>query len=699
MATAIMNITETALANNVSVYRYDQLNRIKNVETNLGTNFNAMTNTGAYHAEYTFDGNGNLQTLKRNDDDGVLMDNFTYHYQSALTNNKLDRVTDGVTTTGALDYGDIQHGQGTNNYTYDAKGQLIADAQENISEIKWYQSGKVKSIKKSSATGSEVRFFYDPMGNRILKIEQPRLAGVSSNQEKWITTYYALDASGNTMATYTGSYAPLVGGDPNEFTETFTLNDHTIFGARRLGVVQHNEVLNTRNIEVVSYTGKAFNVVTELSNTPATIDELTFNVRELGKKSYELANHLGNVLAVITDQKIAVDDHQYVSGAGNYNLYTDIETDIDYYHEVAHGTGTHTINSVSGDGIVDYYLPNVIMFSDYYPYGMQLINRYGEDNTRKKYRYGFQGQEVDDEVKGEGKSVNYKYRMHDPRLGRFFAVDPLAPEYPHYTPYQFSGNRLIDHIELEGLEEFPSQSYNDMPSSINHFGETGEEVNAYMEKNYRDFIMTSYEVAKNAAIRSKKLESNPFNVYIRPVLKEIAPYIPVIGDMVDVLEAKQAYIKGDYSSAMLSMLFLIPGADFGKPAKPFFKKLVITSYSSLKPTKYLDDFSSFMTKNNPIKKSLVQSEHVSGSYLLKFEGGMFYAGKGLPPRMNASIKRIETEYNTKLISHEFFPAKSTTEAFINEHKLMMSFGGPKSYNKLSPTYNLIFSPGKKKIEF
>jgi RHS repeat-associated protein len=47
------------------------------------------------------------------------------------------------------------------------------------------------------------------------------------------------------------------------------------------------------------------------------------------------------------------------------------------------------------------------------------------------YRYGFKGQEKDDEVKGEGNSINYKYRMHDPRIGRFFAIDPLAPYYPH----------------------------------------------------------------------------------------------------------------------------------------------------------------------------------------------------------------------------------------------------------------------------
>ncbi len=68
------------------------------------------------------------------------------------------------------------------------------------------------------------------------------------------------------------------------------------------------------------------------------------------------------------------------------------------------------------------------------------------------YRYGFQGQESDDEVKGTGNSLNYKYRMHDPRVGRFFAVDPLSPKYPHNSPYAFSENVIINAVELEGLE-------------------------------------------------------------------------------------------------------------------------------------------------------------------------------------------------------------------------------------------------------
>jgi hypothetical protein len=42
--------------------------------------------------------------------------------------------------------------------------------------------------------------------------------------------------------------------------------------------------------------------------------------------------------------------------------------------------------------------------------------------------------------------------MHDPRLGRFFSVDPITSKYPELTSYQFSSNRLIDGVEWEGLE-------------------------------------------------------------------------------------------------------------------------------------------------------------------------------------------------------------------------------------------------------
>ena len=80
------------------------------------------------------------------------------------------------------------------------------------------------------------------------------------------------------------------------------------------------------------------------------------------------------------------------------------------------------------------------------------------------YRYGFQGQEMDNEIKGNGNSINFKFRMYDPRIGRFFATDPLESKYPYLTPYQFSSNQPIHAIEYEGLEsafELGHQGRND----------------------------------------------------------------------------------------------------------------------------------------------------------------------------------------------------------------------------------------------
>jgi|GEM_PF-3681765 len=50
-------------------------------------------------------------------------------------------------------------------------------------------------------------------------------------------------------------------------------------------------------------------------------------------------------------------------------------------------------------------------------------------------------------------AYDFGARMYDARIGRFTSVDPLATQYPFYTPYQFAGNKPIQFIDLEGLEE------------------------------------------------------------------------------------------------------------------------------------------------------------------------------------------------------------------------------------------------------
>ena len=69
------------------------------------------------------------------------------------------------------------------------------------------------------------------------------------------------------------------------------------------------------------------------------------------------------------------------------------------------------------------------------------------------YRYGFNGKEKDDEIKGEGTQYDYGFRIYDPRIGKFLSRDPLAKNFPWYTPYQFAGNKPIHCVDLDGNEE------------------------------------------------------------------------------------------------------------------------------------------------------------------------------------------------------------------------------------------------------
>lgn len=62
----------------------------------------------------------------------------------------------------------------------------------------------------------------------------------------------------------------------------------------------------------------------------------------------------------------------------------------------------------------------------------------------------FQGQRFDDELGLNW--VQFKWRNHDPQIGRFVEIDPLSEKYVYNSTYAFSENKVIAHVELEGLE-------------------------------------------------------------------------------------------------------------------------------------------------------------------------------------------------------------------------------------------------------
>jgi RHS repeat-associated protein len=52
------------------------------------------------------------------------------------------------------------------------------------------------------------------------------------------------------------------------------------------------------------------------------------------------------------------------------------------------------------------------------------------------YRYGFNGKEKDDELKGIGNSYDFGARIYDPRIGRWFAPDPKFALQPNWSAYK-----------------------------------------------------------------------------------------------------------------------------------------------------------------------------------------------------------------------------------------------------------------------
>ncbi len=152
-------------------------------------------------------------------------------------------------------------------------------------------------------------------------------------------------------------------------------------------------------------------VATQTVTLAAGYGSAVISVFTRNEKIYELSNHLQNVLVTISDKKIGVD--------------------------------------ANSDGIIDYYTTDVKSVQDFYPFGFKMPGRQWSNGS---YRFGFNGREEDDEVKGDGNSLDYKNRIYDPRVGRFLSVDPIADEYPSLTPYQFASNQPIESIDLDGLE-------------------------------------------------------------------------------------------------------------------------------------------------------------------------------------------------------------------------------------------------------
>ncbi len=72
--------------------------------------------------------------------------------------------------------------------------------------------------------------------------------------------------------------------------------------------------------------------------------------------------------------------------------------------------------------------------------------------SSEKYRWGFNGKETDNEVKGAANSLDFGARIYDSRLGRWLSCDPLQNKYPYLSTYHAFGNSPILITDIDGKE-------------------------------------------------------------------------------------------------------------------------------------------------------------------------------------------------------------------------------------------------------
>lgn len=407
MTTALTSPDETILPVLGNGYRYDQLNRIvkhrtfekSDMHASGQYSFAGVPEGTKWATDYTYDANGNLLSLKRYDQAGTAyMDNLTYTYSTQPGpgttpgseynySGKLNRLSYLADAVAAGAYPDDIDNQAANNYAYDEIGNLTRDTKEEIAAIEWTVHGKVKKITRTSGSKKpDLEFWYDANALRFMKVEKTKnqSSGALNGQQLWKYTYYQRGPQGNVLGIYEIKKAA------NACPYEMELAEQMLYGMNRLGIYRRKVKVGQSAKTLGALYGTVSLVFCELiikepsgpivadpggfdPTQPASVDskvgankevlfaqqihsigrvlkpagrffgrpltvETTPAYWERGRRQYEFTNHLNNVLITVSDLKKGME------------------------------TGTP-------DGIVDYYIADVLTTHDYEPFGNKLTGR------------------------------------------------------------------------------------------------------------------------------------------------------------------------------------------------------------------------------------------------------------------------------------------------------------------------------------
>jgi|GEM_PF-2604984 len=181
-----------------------------------------------------------------------------------------------------------------------------------------------------------------------------------------------------------------------------------LYGSSRLGLdVQAQLLADSLDYGRYLYNPLAhvWHKVGNLDTTKRKFGEINDSIiryNQVGWKRYEFGNHLGNVLAVISDRKLLKDT------------------------------------------LEGYFLADLYAVQDYDPFGMVQPGRSWK--RKENYRFGFSGKE-----KESWGSLDFDARMYSDLLDRWLSIDPLAHHFIDQSPYSAFNNNPLIFIDPTGM--------------------------------------------------------------------------------------------------------------------------------------------------------------------------------------------------------------------------------------------------------
>jgi|TARA_R110001599_G_scaffold150929_3_gene335326 RHS repeat-associated protein len=413
-------------------YRYDELGRMTEMDYQAGE-------SDEYYYRYSYDHLGRLsKTESRSSSGGSWVENAEYIY---FADGQLKELNLGGSTQSV-------------DYTYNSAGWLnYINSPAGFSE-------------------SSGGFFDDRFGQSMTYDYAGNIDTLTWNQSQnsgQLTYYFSYDRANrlNTANQSSGNAWDVI----NEFNKNGVITDIKRWN-------QYGTLDNQYEIELVNNTNRIDNIIDwyileqvyvdydangnmiENGLYPTKLESVRYDSRNL---PYDLTTN-GNTLFYSYDtegqrvsKKFGSTTTSYIRGADGQTIAV-YENDVVQFHNML--AGSDVIGTWDGTER-RYFLKdhlgsvrttvdqsgNVDGYDDYYPFGLEMPGR-SSTSSGNDHDYRFTGHERDEDA---GLTLDYMMaRNYDPIIGRFLQIDPLADQFPGWSPYNYTFNNPLIHTDPDG---------------------------------------------------------------------------------------------------------------------------------------------------------------------------------------------------------------------------------------------------------